>query len=122
MGGEDGCGGLLVVDPKSAKSYNTVLKLVLVALNYDEGPKRDLYDKTCVYAMKKLNEANLLTKDDAHQDKRYYKFRLQCSNQMLDELHRRCRVKRAKKESVLHVESFDGPRRDTSNRNTTSTT
>ena len=39
------------------------------------------------------------------QDKRYYKFRLQC-NQMLDELHRRCSAKRAKKESVLHVDKL----------------
>ena len=63
VGGKDGRGGLLVVDPGSTPvSLNTLQGLV--NLRFIDNAESDLYDKACVNAMKELKNANIFAKDD----------------------------------------------------------
>ena len=102
VGGEDGRGGLLVVDPFDTNG-DTTLHL-LVRLGSEDNPERDLYDKACVDIMKELNEANLLTKDDIEDhDLLYHTCRSQGIKQRFEFLHNWC------PEGLTHHQYGDHP-------------
>ena len=62
MGGKDGRGSLIVIDPRATIGFNTFHSLA--NKHCSDNPWRDMYDKACVDVMKELKDANPLTKDD----------------------------------------------------------
>ena len=72
VGGKDGRGGLLVATLNTGL-LNTLESLVLMTFTrHGNAESGDLYDKACVDIMKKLKDADLLTKDDIKNHDLFY--------------------------------------------------